>query len=327
MLPSARTLAAGLAVAALAAVTACGGQRPASPSDRPTVVAAFYPLQFAAEGAAGPEAAITNLTQPGAEAHDLELTPKQVAALVTADVVVYQKGFQPAVDKAIEQAQPKRVVDAAAVMRFRPAPQSDGDDHAAGPGGPDGHSHSDGHTEGDGHDHGALDPHAWLDPTNEAALTRAVATALGDARPGLRAAYAQRAEATAARLDDLDHAFATGLNDCRRREFITSHAAFGYVAARYGLEQIGVRGLSPDSEPSPARIAEVQALARRYGVTTIFSETLVSPAVAQSIAGDLGLTTDVLDPLEGLTDQARGADYVEVMQANLAALKKANQCV
>ena len=107
---------------------------------------------------------------------------------------------------------------------------------------------------------------------------------------------------------------------------MTTHAAFGYLAERYHLTQIGISGLSPDSEPSPARIAEVQRVARDHRLTTIFYETLVSPAVAQAIAGDLGLATDVLDPIEGITSQSRGQDYLSVMSANLAALRKAGEC-
>jgi zinc transport system substrate-binding protein len=101
---------------------------------------------------------------------------------------------------------------------------------------------------------------------------------------------------------------------------------FGYLAQRYHLIQIAISGLNPDTEPSPARIAEVQRLATEHGLTTIFSETLTSPAVAQAIAGDLGLVTDVLDPIEGITDQSRGHDYLSVMSANLAALRKAGGC-
>ena len=103
-------------------------------------------------------------------------------------------------------------------------------------------------------------------------------------------------------LRKLDRSFRTGLRHCVRTEFITTHAAFGYLAERYHLTQIGISGLNPDSEPSPARIADVQRIAREYRLTTIFSETLVSPALAQAIAGDLGLRTDVLDPIEGVTD-------------------------
>jgi zinc transport system substrate-binding protein len=127
-------------------------------------------------------------------------------------------------------------------------------------------------------------------------------------------------------LTGLDADLRTALQSCRVTTFITSHAAFGYFADRYGLTQVGISGVEPDVEPSAARIAAVQQIAIATGVTTIFFETLASPEVADAIAGDLGLTTDVLDPLEGITSASRGTDYLEVMHANGAALRKANSC-
>ena len=326
-------LATTVAIAATAtlALCACAAGNPAGPAgdDPLDVVVAFYPLQFVAERVGGPSARVSNLTQPGAEAHDVELTPRQIATLSEADVVIYQKGFQPAVDQAIEQARPARVVDVSTVVKHRTtdATGADTHEHAADD---TGHSADEpGHSADDGHDHGNpanVDPHVWLDPTNMVAITNATSKALGEARPAGQSAFQENAKALEGDLTRLDESFRTGLQTCARREFVVSHAAFGYLADRYQLIQIPIRGLSPDNEPSPARIAEVQQLAREHGVTTIFYETLVSPAVAESMARDLGLKTDVLDPLEGLTDQARGKDYVEVMNANLTALKAANAC-
>jgi zinc transport system substrate-binding protein len=127
-------------------------------------------------------------------------------------------------------------------------------------------------------------------------------------------------------LTALGDEYRAALGNCVRTEFITTHAAFGYLAKRYGLTQTGISGLSPDAEPSPARIAAVQAEARGHGVTTIFYETLVSPDVATSIAEDIGLRTDVLDPVEGITPESRGTDYLAVMRSNLTALTAANGC-
>ena len=110
-----------------------------------------------------------------------------------------------------------------------------------------------------------------------------------------------------------------------RTEFITTHAAFGYLAERYHLTQIGISGLSPDSEPSPARIAEVQRGTGPQAHHDLLRDAGFA-AVAQAIAGDLGLATDVLDPIEGITSQSRGQDYLSVMSANLAALRKAGEC-
>ena len=157
-------------------------------------------------------------------------------------------------------------------------------------------------------------------------ITDAVVAQLSGIDPDHAADYRANGAALQAELKKLDGAYAAGLKTCDRREFITSHAAFGYLAEQYGLTQIGISGLTPDAEPSPARIAAVQEEARAHGVTTIFYETLVSPAVATSIAGDLGLTTDVLDPIEAVTAESRGDNYIAVMQSNLAALEKANGC-
>lgn len=306
-----RPLTLALGTALLAGSLAACGATPAGPGSGDTLTAAvaFYPFEFVVERVGGDLVETQNLTTPGAEPHDLELTPRQVALLSTADLVVFQSGFQPAIDTAIAQASPQRVVDAADHVTFIPA--------------------GDGHDE-DGEEHpgedGANDPHTWLDPTNLAAVATQVKAALAAARPEATAELTANTDALLADLDALDGDFRTGLATCTLRTFITSHAAFGYLAHRYDLEQVGIRGLEPDAEPSAARIAEVQQIATREGVTTIFFETLVSPVVAESVARDLGLATDVLDPLEGLTDASRGSDYLEVMRANLAALQKANSC-
>ncbi len=276
-----------------------------APSDgRLRVSAAFYPFAFVAERVGGDQVRVVDLTPPGAEPHDLELTPLEVAALATDDLVVFQSGFQPAVDTAIAQAEPRRSIDTASFLQLTPA-------SADGAGDPDSHQ---------------LDPHAWLDPTNLVAVTERVRDALIEARPEATAEFTANASALANDLTALDADLRSDLTACRIRTVITTHAAFGYFAARYGLTQVGISGLEPDVEPSAARIAEVQSVARQEGVTTIFFETLASPEVANAIAGDLGLATDVLDPVEGITPASRGADYLDVMRANGAALRKANSC-
>lgn len=273
------------------------------------VVASFYPFQFVAERIGGELVSVTNLTAPGSEPHDVELTPKQVASIGEADLFIYQHGFQPAVDSARGIVKPASVIDTATFLTLESAEEEDHDHH-----------------EGDGHDHGALDPHTWLDPANMIRIAEHVRDALITQRPDAADTLRANAARLTEQLTALDGEFRSGLAQCTRTAFITSHEAFGYLAQRYGLEQIGIRGLEPDTEPTGARIAEIQRLARQYGVTTIFFETLVSPDVSRSVADDLGLVTAVLDPLEGITDQSPGQDYLEVMRANLAALRKANGC-
>lgn len=308
--------------ASLVTLGACSAPAPAPEDGRLQVAVAFYPFQFVAERVGGDQVNVANLTQPGAEPHDLELTPQQVASLTEVDLVVVQSGFQPAVDAAVEQAKPERVVDTESFLTFIDAA---GDEHAE-----DGHEEEEGHEEedhaDDGHGHGALDPHTWLDPTNMALIAEQVRDALIEARPEAAQVFTDNSAALVADLTELDTAIKAELTGCTVQTFITSHAAFGYFAARFGLTQVGIRGLEPDVEPTAARIAEVQQIAKEQGVTTIFFETLVSPVVAESIASDLGLKTDVLDPLEGITAESRGSDYLEVMRANSAALKAANRC-
>jgi zinc transport system substrate-binding protein len=279
-------------------------------SDELTIVTAFYPLQFVGQRVAGDHAMVANLTQPGAEPHDLELTPRQVASMTTANLVIYEKGFQPAVDEAVVQSENAQVIDTTTIVPLRPLAAS-GDDRDYAP---------------SGNDHPALDPHVWLDPTALGRIAQAVEKRLSAIDPDHAGDYGRNAAELNHDLRRLDRSFRLGLGDCERTEFITTHAAFGYLAQRYHLTQIAIAGLNPDTEPSPARIAQVQRVAREHGLTTIFSETLVSPAVAQAIAGDLGLATDVLDPIEGITDRSRGTDYLSVMSANLAALRKAGGC-
>jgi zinc transport system substrate-binding protein len=299
-----------LLAAALLVAPACAGPDGSSGSGAGQrgplrIVAAFYPFQFVAERVGGVGVEVTSLTAPGAEPHDLELTPRQVANIASADLVIYERTFQPAVDEAVAQAgrDPRNVFETSTVVPL--------EDHGESAEGPAAH---------------ALDPHVWLDPIRLSTIVGAVADRLAAMDPAHATDYRTHAGDLQAQLRDLDATFYTGLANCRRTEFITTHAAFGYLAERYGLSQIGISGLSPDAEPSPARIGEVQREARARGITTIFYETLVSPAVARSIAGDLKLRVDVLDPIEGVVATSRGSDYLSIMAANLTALRKANGC-
>jgi zinc transport system substrate-binding protein len=311
---SARQLSVVACLLTLLVAAGCAGGFARTPTRTPgrlTIVTAFYPLQFIAQRVAGDHAGVANLTQPGAEPHDLELTPRQVASLTTASLVIYEKGFQPEVDEAVVQSENPDVIDTTTVVELRPL-TTDSDDL--------------GHGEGASRDHPALDPHVWLDPTLVSRIAGAVEKRLATIDPDHAADYRRNLAGLDKELRRLDRSFRTGLAHCERTEFITTHAAFGYLAERYHLTQIAINGLSPDAEPSPARIAEVQRVARDHGLTTIFSETLVSPAMAQAIAGDLGLVTDVLDPIEGVTNQSRGHDYFSIMASNLLALRKAGGC-
>ncbi len=294
-----------VALVAVVVAGACGtsGGGTGTADGRPRVVASFYPLFEAATRIAGGHAVVSNLTPAGSEPHDLELTTRQVDHIEDASVLLFLgRGFQPAIEKAAARAKGAKVDVLGELGSLLPAP-------AAGT-------------------QLTIDPHVWLDPRLFTAIVGRVAGALAGADPANRASYEANAGAYMRELDDLDSAFAQGLRSCDRRVMVTSHAAFAYLAARYGLTQEAVAGLAPESEPSPQRLASLAAKVRAEGTTTIFSETLVSPKVARALAREAGVTTAVLDPLEGLSgaDAKAGKTYVSVMRQNLATIRTALGC-
>ncbi|MGY0067208.1 metal ABC transporter substrate-binding protein [Streptomyces sp. QTS137] len=334
--------AAATAVTALAlgTLSACssddaGASAGAGGTGEFDVVASFYPMAFLAEQIGGDHVNVTSLTQPGQEPHDLEISAKQTAQLEESDAALYLKGLQPTVDEAIGQSGVKTKIDAATLTTLETHGAEDehahedehADEHA------DEHGHEDEHADehadegGDeGHSHeteGGEDPHVWLDPVKYAELAEGVGKAFEKADPDHAADYRKNTEALVGKLNELDTTFETGLENRESDVFITTHSAFGYLAERYGLTQEAINGLSPEAEPSAARVKELSETAKADGVTTVFYETLVSDDTAKTVAGDAGLKTDVLDPLEGITDTSRGDDYFEVMESNLKALRTA----
>ncbi|MER7954980.1 metal ABC transporter substrate-binding protein [Streptomyces sp. NPDC096030] len=313
------TAVAGAVALGLVTLSACSGTSDAADkaNGRLSVVASFYPMQYLAEQIGGAHVSVETLTAPGVEPHDLELKPRQIGELGEADYILYLKGVQPAVDEAIKQAGVEHTVDAAGLTKLE-AHGTGGHDHGA-----EEHGHEE---EGHGHGHeseAGADPHIWLDPVKYAEVAKGVGASLAKADPDHAADYRKNADALVKKLGDLDTAFETGLKNTTTKTFITTHSAFGYLAERYGLDQEGITGIDPESEPSPARMQELQTIAQKEKVSTVFFETLASDKTAKTLAKDTGLTTAVLDPLEGITDKSQGDDYIEVMQSNLAALKKA----
>ena len=277
----------------------------AAGEDDLSVVAAFYPLAEAARQVGGDRVEVTDITPPGVEPHDLELTPDQVGAVTDADVVVLMgRGFQPAVEDVADDRDGATVV----VLDELPATADLG-----------------GEVE---HDGGGLDPHVWLDPVQMGGIVTLVADALAAADPAGASAYQAAATAYRERLDDLGAEMAAGLTSCREHRIVTAHEAFGWLAARYGLEQEAIAGLSPDQEPDARHLAELADLVETEGITTVFTEALLSPAVAETLARETGVETAVLNPLEGLTDDEldAGEDYLSIMRGNLAALVAALDC-
>ncbi|MGZ4598036.1 MAG: metal ABC transporter substrate-binding protein [Actinomycetes bacterium] len=309
---SRRSVALALAFTVVGAltVTACGSSTSGTGGSpgKLRVVASFYPLQWMAQQVAGDHAAVTSLTKAGAEPHDLELVPQDIVRVGEADLVVYLKGFQPAVDQTVSQEAGDHAYDvsAAADLSLHYTPIEAGQQHAE--------------------QSGAVDPHFWLDPTRLANVSRQLARRFASLDPSHAQDYAANATALEAKLSALDHELSTGLAGCTHKDLVTSHNAFGYLAQRYGLTQVGITGLTPEDEPKPSDLGRVADFVKQHEVRTIYYETLVSPAIADTVASETGARTAVLDPIEGLTDRSRGRDYLAVMRSNLASLQKGQPC-
>lgn len=283
-------LPALLALSLSGAATGCGAF-----SDEDTaglqLTASFYPLAWVTEQVSGHDVAL--LTTPGAEPHDLELDVRETAVVAESDLVVYERGFQPAVDAAVDEVAEGATVDAAEAVELET-----GDD--------------------------GVDPHFWLDPIRMADLGDAVADALVEVDPGQEDVYRDNAATLRLEMQRLEAAYADGLADCERDTVVVSHDAFGYLQ-RFGIELAPIAGLSPGAEPTPAHLAQLQELATEKGITTVFTETLGSSKMAETLADDLGLRTDVLDPIEGVAEGSDD-DYASIMRRNLEKLQEANGC-
>jgi zinc transport system substrate-binding protein len=276
--------AAALVAAVVAALATGNGGRKSGGGER--VVASFYPLAFAAEEIGGAKVAVENLTPPGAEPHDLEVSPHDVRDVQSADLVLLMgRGFQPQLERAAGHgSRVLRLLDTPGLDRF-----ADGD------------------------------PHVWLDPLRYAKLVARIGRSLGNPAAAGR---------LATRLRALDREYRRGLADCDRREIVTSHEAFAYLARRYRLRQIAISGLSPDVEPTPATLERVVRLVRQTKATTVYFETLVSPKLARTVAREAGARAAALDPIEGLTpaEAKAGDDYFALIRRNLAALRAGLGC-
>jgi zinc transport system substrate-binding protein len=276
------------------------------------IVAGFYPLAYAAESIAGDLADVISLAGPGVDAHDLELTASDVAKITDADLVIYIPNFIPALDAVIKTLDSSKVINATEGITLL---EGKADSHSH-----EGHS-DDEHSDDEHSDEGLSDPHVWLTPKNMITLGGTIAQAIGAIQANDQIATNQASFESS--LTALAGEYSTKLANCSVKAMIVSHEAFGYLAKEYGFEQVGISGLSPEAEPSPARLAEVAKIAKAKQATTIYYETLVDPKVAKTLAEELKISAAKLDPLE--SPPATG-DYLSAMQENLGALFKGQVC-
>ncbi len=264
-------------------------------SSKLSVVASFYPLADFAQQVGGDFVEVKNLTPAGAEPHDFEPTPQDLVAIQKAHVFIYNgASLEMWLDKVLPDIQNKEVIVKAS----------------------------------DGITLHQQDPHIWMDPILASQEVENIKNGLIKADPAHTSAYEANAKKFQQKLADLDQSFQKGLSKCDRHQIVTSHNAFQYLAQRYHLDVLAISGLSPDSEPSAQKMAEVVQFTQKNNVRYIFFETLVSPKLAETIAKETGAQTIVFNPLEGLTSDevAQGKNYLSVQQHNLESLKIALGC-
>jgi zinc transport system substrate-binding protein len=268
------------------------GSGEASGSDEASVVAAVYPLEFVARTVAGDAATVEDLTPAGQEPHDIELTSGQIVEVSGADLLIYiGEDFQPALEDVLPDVEGETLDALDEVGALESGDQ--------------------------------VDPHMWLDPQRLSRLSDVTADKLSDLDPDNAGTYRGNARDLVSKLEELDTEYNDGLQHCDSRELVTAHEAFAYLADRYGLEQVGIAGIDPESEPSPQRLAEVADFVREHDVKTIFFEELLPPAVADTIAEETGATTRPLNPLESPPEDG---DYLSAMRVNLGSLQEGLGC-
>ncbi|MGY5764640.1 metal ABC transporter substrate-binding protein [Brachybacterium sp. DNPG3] len=318
--PRRRTLLSLIGLGAGAGLLAACDASDTSGSDGITVVTTCYPLDFLASRVGGDRVAVTDYSTPGADAHGLELSVKQTLEMQEADLVLQIPGLQTAVDDAISSHGDDNVLDVSDAIEMLASSGDDEHDHADEDADADAGSSDDGGSEDD-HDHdlAGTDPHIWHDPDRMAQIGDAIAERLTALDPDGADDYAAGAASLRTDLEalsaELEESFGAVDGD---RTFITSHTAFAYLADRFDLHQVGITGVDPETEPSPQRLLQLEAIVEEEGVTTIFFETTASPKVAQTLADSIGVASEELDNLE--TQLSEDADYLQVMRENAAKL-------
>ncbi len=264
-------------------------------SDKLQITASFYPLYFFASEIGGDMVHVTNITHAGVEPHDYEPGAQDIASLERSALIILNGGGLEPWSKTLSQN----------ISHERTKITVVGDGLLV--------------------DH---DPHIWLSPVIAKKMADKIALELSDVDQANAYYYSLNVAAFKTRLDALDSDFRSGLGSCQKHEIITSHAAFGYLAREYGLKQVSIAGLSPESEPSLSRLVEIAKFAKDNDVKYIFFESLVSPRLSDTIANEIGAKTLVLNPIEGMSpdDMVVGKNYFTEMQTNLDNLKIALQC-
>ncbi len=299
-----------LLLSILFVVAGCGNKQETAKTDKLQVVTTFYPMYDFTKNVVGDNGEVSVLMKAGTEPHDYEPSAKDIAKIADSDVFVYNsEEMETWVGSVLKNIDTKKtvVIDASKEIKLLEGSHEEEDED---------HDH-------EGHSH-AHDPHVWLDPVLAKEEVNAIKEGLIKADQTNKASYEKNAKTYSDKLDALNEKFETGLKDAKNRTFVTQHAAFAYLAARYDLKQVAISGISPDQEPSPAKLAELNDFVKENNIKVIYFEETASPKIAKTLAKETGATLAVLSPIEGITkeDQDQGMDYIKVMENNLKALQE-----
>ncbi len=287
--------------------TACSGDGQADNAAGPStpgvrVVTTLYPLEYFVMRVGGASVEVVNLISPGVEAHDFEPTPGDIRRMESADLIVYNGvGFEPWIERALTAigADGSAVIEAGLGL-----------------------------AEGSGGGPGVPDPHVWLDPLKAAEQVRKIRDGLSRVDPDGASGYTDNADSLLEEIEALHQRLRSGLADCRLRQFVTSHDAFGHLARRYDLGPVPISGLAPEAEPSAGDLASLADILEELGAGYVMAEPIVSSALAETLAREVGAELLTLHPLASLTagEAGRGEDYFSLMNSNLDNLQTALEC-
>lgn len=301
-----------LLLSILFVVAGCGNKQETAKTDKLQVVTTFYPMYDFTKNVVGDNGEVSVLMKAGTEPHDYEPSAKDIAKIADSDVFVYNsEEMETWIGSVLKNIDTKKtvVIDASKEIKLLEGSHEEEDEN---------HDH-----DHEGHSH-AHDPHVWLDPVLAKEEVNAIKEGLIQADKTNKASYEKNAKTYSDKLDALNEKFEVGLKDAKNRTFVTQHAAFAYLAARYDLKQVAISGISPDQEPSPAKLAELNDFVKENNIKVIYFEETASPKIAKTLAKETGATLAVLSPIEGITkeDQDQGIDYIKVMENNLKALQE-----
>lgn len=303
-----RYITVALLIGVIVLLSACNQTDEDSMTDTEniTVMATFYTVYEFTKQIAQDKVEVQLLIPAQVTPHDWEPAPKDIKAIQSSDLFVYSSEHFETWIRSIEKSLQNR--DTKVVHASEGISLLEGN-------GTEGHD--------DGHDH-AFDPHVWLSPVLAQKQVENIAKALIEIDPDHAQFYAENRDRYLQQLQQLDEEFRETLQDIKKKEFITQHASFGYLANEYGLKEIPIAGLSPSLEPSAAQLAQLKKIANEHDVNTIYFEDLSNPKTAQTLANEIGAEVKVLSTLEGLTKQQeeKGLTYIDIMRLNLQALEK-----